>query len=238
MIMMPDWEFERYELKFFINGELYGAIRDMIEPYMQMDPHSEGKKDGQYSIRSLYLDNNLWDSYYENLDGLMTRRKLRIRAYGDKDARHFMEIKKKVNSTVIKRRHPVHRDLFPRMLDGDFDRDRDTNGFLSNFCFLKDHLNLKPQILIEYEREAYIGIDAPKTRVTFDRDVRAASCTRAMLYPEFTSWSGVFPEKSIILETKFDGLMPRFLREVVRELNLCHEPISKYCAGVRVCNLA
>ena len=237
MIMMPDWEIERYELKFYINGELHEAICEMIAPYMRLDQHSEGKEDRQYSVRSLYLDNNLWDSYYENLDGLMTRRKLRIRAYGAGESSHFMEIKKKVNSAVIKRRLPVHRDFFPRMLAGDFDRDKDKNGFLSNFCFLKDHLNLKPQVLIEYEREAYMGIDASKTRVTFDRNVRAASCPHAMLYPEFTSWNEVFQEGSIILELKFDGMMPRFLREIVRELNLSHEPISKYCAGVRVCNL-
>ncbi|MDP8249016.1 MAG: polyphosphate polymerase domain-containing protein [Candidatus Tritonobacter lacicola] len=237
MIMIPELEFERYELKFYINQELYEAICGMLEPYMELDPHSIKKEDNQYTIRSLYLDNNLWDSYYENLDGLRVRRKLRIRSYGKDEDNCFLEIKKKNNSAVFKIRHIVREGTISRVLEGDVNMEGPDSLFLRNFYFLTDHFSLIPRILIEYEREAHIGISVPKIRVTFDRNVRAASCAGAVLYPEFTNWMEVTGEDSIILELKFDGLMPRFLREIVQELNLSHEPISKYCGSVRACDL-
>lgn len=237
MIMIPDLEFQRYELKFYVDREIYETICDMLVPYMELDPHSRKRNERQYTIRSLYLDNELWDSYYENLDGLKARRKLRIRSYGIKDDNLFLEVKKKVNSSVIKKRENILKDNLPRVLEGEWNADEKVCLFMSNFGFLMNHLKLKPQILVEYEREAYIGIDVPRMRVTFDRNVRAASCSHAMLYPEFTRWVEAIREDIIILELKFDGSMPRFLREIVKELNLSHEPISKYCAGVRVCNL-
>lgn len=237
MIMMPELEFERYELKFYINRELYETLCDMIEPYVELDPHCRNKDENRYIIRSLYLDNDLWDTYYENLDGLEIRRKLRIRSYGYQEHALFMEIKKKVNSTVVKKREIIHMEALHGLLEEEGEKDAYSSMFMSNFCFLTKHFKLRPQVLIEYEREAYIGIDAPRIRVTFDRNVRAASCTRAVLYPEFVMWMEVMQEGIIILELKFDGSMPRFLREIIGDLNLSHEPISKYCAGVRACTL-
>lgn len=228
---------ERYELKYYIDGDLWARVRAMVAPYVEYDAYSLKAPENRYLIRSVYLDNDLWDSYYHNLDGLKIRRKYRVRSYTRDEGRHFLEIKKKIDSTVVKRRRAVSSDTLDLLIGGDAEPGEYADGFMSSFSYAVTTMGLRPQVLIEYDREAYVGIEGERVRITVDRRVRSAPCPTLRFSPQPIPWCELLPEDRAILELKFDGAMPRFLREMVRGLNLMHEPISKYCIGVRACNL-
>lgn len=228
----------RSELKFYVDGEMCTGIRDLLAPYVEHDPYSLRAFGNRYLIRSVYLDNELWDSYYANLDGRKIRRKYRVRSYARNEELYFLEIKKKISSAVVKARRAVPPEMLDRLIGGGAEPGEYADGFLNSFLYAVVSLGLKPRLLVEYDREAYVGIEAGRVRITIDRHVKIAPCSTPSLYPQPIPWCEILPDDRAILELKFDGAMPRFLREMVRCFNLMPEPISKYCIGVRACNLA
>ena len=101
--------FNRFELKYLIGRDQIEAVRDDLSDNLQPDPHSP---DGSYAVWSLYYDTPTRKFYWEKIDGVPFRRKLRIRHYGEPELscrRHavFVEIKQRVNRVTQKRRIAV-----------------------------------------------------------------------------------------------------------------------------------
>ena len=92
-------------------------------------------------------------------------------------------------------------------------------------------------MLVVYNREPYVGRANPQVRITFD------CYLRSMIRPTMKE---MFAEKGLryltndkqILEIKFNGPMPQWLRPLTARLNRSHRPISKYCRGIDLWSLA
>ena len=72
----------RHELKYLIS---YGQKADLnvrMAPLLDHDSHA---RDGSYTIRSLYFDDYWNTAYQEKVDGVLTRKKYRIRIYDYSD---------------------------------------------------------------------------------------------------------------------------------------------------------
>jgi len=237
--------FQRYELKYFISEREMDAIRTMIAPFAQPDPYSEGCPEGKYTVRSVYYDTPDLRFYYEKEAGTAIRKKLRVRTYNRycREAVGFFEIKRKYGVTIFKERvgmpfdralallqeDPAHR-LDPESTAG-LELSLAARATLERFFFLQEVLSLLPSVLIVYDREAYVGAENPRVRITFDCDVRS------VIRPSIDE---IFAEKGLrrlvdrrqILEIKFDGAMPAWVRPVTRLLSRSNRPISKYCNGI------
>ncbi len=237
--------FERFELKYFVTAQEIARVRAMIAPFVELDPFTEGCPGGMYTVRSIYFDTPDLRFYCEKDAGTSIRKKLRLRTYNSPcpDSIAFFEIKRKYGTTILKERvgmpldraiallreHPAHR-LDPESLAG-MELSLAARATLERFFFLEQVLELRQTVLIVYDREAYVGIDNPRVRVTFDCDVRS------LMYPELEE---IFGEKGLrhltnrrqILEVKFNGAMPPWLRPVTRLLSRSNLPISKYCRGI------
>ncbi|MEU3120556.1 VTC domain-containing protein, partial [Streptomyces albidoflavus] len=98
--------FNRFELKYLVPVEQAAQIRDELAERMERDAHSPV---GGYGVWSLYYDTPQLRFYWEKIEGLKFRRKLRIRHYGDLDgvtdaSPVCVEIKQRVNRVTQKRR--------------------------------------------------------------------------------------------------------------------------------------
>ena len=90
----------RYERKYLVPNELMNPLRARISPFVRPDIFAREKDDGiwQYTVRSIYFDTRNLDFYAEKKEGLIHRRKFRIRGY-DKyqpECRVVLEIKRKI----------------------------------------------------------------------------------------------------------------------------------------------
>ena len=112
--------FNRYEIKYLVANEDVPAIRSELARRMDRDEHSPP---GGYGVWSLYYDTPALRFYWEKIEGLKFRRKLRIRHYGELDAvtddsQVFVEIKQRVNRVTQKRRVRLPYGAARRLCDG------------------------------------------------------------------------------------------------------------------------
>ena len=73
--------FNRYEIKYSVPVASLRYLKPDLERFLGRDKH--GNSSGFYSIASLYFDTPDLACYTNKLDGLLFRRKLRIRVYPD-----------------------------------------------------------------------------------------------------------------------------------------------------------
>lgn len=223
----------RLEYKYLIPNELLPKLRAMMAPFVEADAHSGANG---YTVRSIYFDTITFDYYHETTEGLGVRKKIRTRGYNECKEKNiiFLEIKQKYGMYVTKSRAPVVyesvKDLF---ISGDIERYVSTSKDLPNalddasrFFFHIYNSSLRPIILIIYEREAYSS-KFGSLRITFDKNIRSS------IYP---SMDALFSEDKtlysiphhFVLELKFRGGLPLWLRSIVGTLDIKRQTLSKY----------
>ena len=235
----------RYELKFPVEtaekDRFLSAVREELEP----DPHCV---DSAYRVSSLYFDSADLRAYWEKLDGEEIRSKYRLRFYSRESSEQIdlesatFEIKHRVNNTVYKERAKLTAAGAEALLSGRRTVaevrdcvDPQVNGspatLLKIIHAATAQGGLHPTNIITYIREAWIGRQNPRLRVTFDRLVEAYS-PGDHLRVATRSGQLALPSTRQILEIKFDHAIPRFLRDVVCAQGITLRRFSKYAAGV------
>jgi|Deesub1362B_J571_1020462.scaffolds.fasta_scaffold04743_3 hypothetical protein len=230
------YSWDRYELKYFIPEDWIEDIKKDLAGYVQYDPFSAAAPDRKYAVRSIYFDNDTLDFYYEKLDGLRIRKKLRVRTYGDGGGEpvYFLEIKRRYSEVIYKERARISPDLllpyvFGRQsFNGEVYCDTGLKRLLQKFSYNLEFRDLRPTALVVYNREALIGLDNPRIRITFDTNLSTHP------FPGFDDFytPRLIPVTSVqkaILEIKFDQYMPGWLRNIVKKYALYRQAISKYC---------
>ena len=92
--------FKRYEIKYMLTPRQEEQIKKVMVPYMKEDEH------GRSTILSLYFDTPDYLLIRRSMDHPVYKEKLRLRSYGvaKKNTTVFLELKKKYDSVVYKRR--------------------------------------------------------------------------------------------------------------------------------------
>lgn len=92
--------FERYEKKYRITQEQQMQIINGMQTHMQAD------KFGNYTICNIYYDTDDWELVRASIEKPIYKEKFRVRSYGvpDENGRVFVELKKKYDGVVYKRR--------------------------------------------------------------------------------------------------------------------------------------
>jgi SPX domain protein involved in polyphosphate accumulation len=236
----------RVEKKYLVPNQRMDALRERINSFVRPDLYTVNNGGiPQYTVRSIYFDSKDFACYSEKREGLMLRRKFRIRGYNDggEENRVVMEIKRKIESRQKKYRSFVRYQDVERLLqDGDLEKYIIKNGSgtddLKNAAKFMYHIKkglYVPTCLISYEREAYHGKLDPGVRMTFDKNIRSR------IFPEMDSLYDDSRMKLLfnnhfVLEIKyFNNSMPSWARSVVQEFRLRNDAISKYTIGVDVC---
>lgn len=97
---MSQCVFKRYELKYILTNEEYQLILNKIIEYLTPDKY------GEITIQSLYYDTDNYRLIRNSIEKPIYKEKLRIRSYGlaTNDSKIFLELKKKYEKIVYKRR--------------------------------------------------------------------------------------------------------------------------------------
>ncbi|MFC3232735.1 polyphosphate polymerase domain-containing protein [Streptomyces nitrosporeus] len=234
--------FNRFELKYLVPVDQAAEIRDELSERMDRDLNSPP---GGYGVWSLYYDSPQLRFYWEKIEGLKFRRKLRIRHYGDPagvtDASPVcVEIKQRVNRVTQKRRITLPYGTARRLCDA---RETVEHGpkerpFVHEVLDLVVRLNLRPTAITGYQREALVGRGSDTgLRVTFDRRVRGRDRDfhfgLAGAENRFT-----IPPHMAVMEIKVDERTPYWITDLAARRNLNLVRISKYVQSIEAFGLA
>lgn len=234
---------ERYEYKYLIPEAMVPAVRATATATSKLDPYSG--PDGTYRIRSLYFDSDTYHLYWANEREASDRFKMRIRGYPlAPKAPVFLEIKRRVHDVILKTRGGIPVNQWQDVV-------RSPNGAslvplppnvkkaAERFLRLLYTYHLRPMLLVEYEREAYVSLIDNYARLTFDRKIVCQKHERLDLDADPRRWRSVdhpvqtqTHEPVCVLELKFEHTPPRWMRNLVERLDLMRFSFSKYCYGV------
>ncbi|PKO05058.1 MAG: vacuolar transporter [Chloroflexi bacterium HGW-Chloroflexi-3] len=234
--------FNRFELKYLITMKKAEEIRKTLHDYLQPDEHGNGN--GHYSITSLYYDSPDYRCYWEKMDGVRYRRKLRIRNYDSNgevtaDSPVFVEIKQRIDRVTQKRRIILpYNDAITlcnlRQLPAELsNKDNEIYKEIQSFTW---HYNLRPVSIVHYQRQAFVGGDFDLgLRITFDTNM--VSQTYPLRINDLTQTSLMFNPDQVIMEIKVNERIPYWLTEMVASYNLRMVRVSKYCRSIDPSNV-
>ena len=217
----------RHELKFFINQAQYHLLANALDHVLDRDPN--GDENNEYHIRSLYFDTIYNTALYDKINGQQNRDKYRIRIYNLSDRVIKLECKTKVGSLISKRSLSIPRDLCEQLMAGDpYGLETTRSGLLTDVYREMTVNLLRPVVLVDYVREAYLH-PAEEVRITFDKQLRTGLRSTDLFNPYVPTVSP-FDNGEIILEVKYNRVMPPFIRDLISTHcpNALQSAVSKY----------
>ena len=160
---MAELVFKRYELKYVLTHEKYLAIKNEAEKQLCPD------KFGINTIQSLYYDTADNRLIRASVEKPIFKEKLRVRCYNlndcDKDV--FIDLKRKYDGIVYKRRVPCKEKYVKKLLSSDGKIDSQIAKELQYFVWF--YGSLYPKMRIIYDREAFFS-QSDDLRITFDKN--------------------------------------------------------------------
>lgn len=214
--------FKRYELKYLLTNEQKESVLSAMLPYMKPDEY------GKTIIRNLYFDTDTFLLIRRSIEKPLYKEKLRIRSYGkaDADSVVFVELKKKYNHIVYKRRVSLTNEDATMWLSGRRKIEKQTQITKEIDYFMKLYGTLHPTVFLSYEREAYCSKDGTGFRVTFDDNIL---CRQEDLSLQSENYGKrILPEGMVLMEIKCAGGIPLWMTDVLSKEKLYKTSFSKY----------
>lgn len=213
--------FERTEKKYIITLAQRKALLEKIQQYIKPDEF------GESTVNSLYFDTDDYRMIRRSIEKPVYKEKLRLRSYGTpkQDSKVFLELKKKYNGVVYKRRQTlrypqamayVHQHIMPNQ-----------SQIMKEIDWaMRFYKDLKPRMLIAYDRTAFYSKTDRELRLTFDRNVRFRTDHLDLSKGSFGE--RILPPQQCIMEIKALGNMPLWLVRALSELEIFPGSFSKY----------
>lgn len=210
---------KRYELKYILTKEQTIYFKEQIDKYMKIDKY------GLTTISSIYYDTP--NNYLVNrsIEKPAYKEKIRLRSYGlaKENTPVFLEIKRKNEKIVYKRRIATTEDKAERFFNSDEEFD---NSQISRelVAFKKQWKDLEPKYMIIYDRIAYYQ-DNSDLRITLDMNPRY----RTEELNLHTSMEGkpLLKEGEAILEVKVQHSIPLWLSAILTKGKIYQTSFSK-----------
>lgn len=213
--------FRRYEKKYMLSPEQHARMLAGMKDHVCADEY------GRYTICNIYYDTDDFRLIRASMEKPVYKEKLRMRSYGVPGHRDtvFVELKKKFDSVVYKRRTVmpaaeavsyIHNGVVPEREDQIC---REIDWFMHSY-------RPTPKVYIAYDRTAFAGLEDPELRITFDTglrwrdrelDLRAGDYGASLLDPDH-----------ILMEIKIPGTAPVWLAHLLSEIGAFQTSFSKY----------
>ena len=217
--------FKRYELKYLLTaGQTEKVLRAMAE-HMQPDAY------GATTIRNLYYDTDTYLLIRRSMEKPAYKEKLRIRSYSraNADSPVFVELKKKYQSVVYKRRLCLANRDAAQWLEGQKPCGKKTQIAEEIDYVMKLYGSLHPVVFLSYERQAYYGREDADFRITFDDTIL---CRQEDLSLEAAVYgTPILPEGMTLMEIKCSGGIPLWMTRVLSEEKIYKTSFSKYATA-------
>jgi|AntAceMinimDraft_18_1070375.scaffolds.fasta_scaffold01613_3 SPX domain protein involved in polyphosphate accumulation len=227
---MSDMTFNRVEKKYILNKTQYENVRTYLDNSISHDNESLSFHE-TYSISNIYYDTEDNILIKKSVSKPKFKEKLRLRAYGDvsKDSVIFLELKKKINGYVNKRRTKISLkdvdDLIKYQELPDIE-DYHNEQVLKEILYFTKQYKLKPSLYLYYEREVYSTDDKKGLRLTFDKNIT----TRRYSVDLTKGHNGkhLLNDDYYVLEIKTNQNMPYWLNQLLSEFKIYSTSFSKY----------
>lgn len=223
------FDFKRYEIKYIISNEEKGRILNAAKGHIKSNEFSYS------TIRNVYFDTDTYLLIRTSLEKPIYKEKLRIRSYKQaKDNEDvFIELKKKFESIVYKRRLIMHeKDILEWIVENDKTIRPDTQ-IAHEIDYFRDFYHaLDTKMFISYNREAYEGIDDKEFRITFDSNILAR--TTDLSLSSDIGGENILAKDKNIMEIKTLGAIPLWLADCLNENRIYKGSFSKYGMAYRM----
>lgn len=214
--------FKRHEIKYMITLAQKEKILKAMEPYMELDQY------GRTTIRNIYFDTNHYRLVRHSIEKPAYKEKLRIRSYSQVNVESpvFVELKKKYDSVVYKRRLSMSWEKAMDWICGGSESGLQSQIAEEISYFCEYYETLRPTLFLSYEREAYDSKNGDDFRVTFDDRIL---CRQTELSLDTEVWGEfVLEEGFVIMEIKTSGGIPLWLTQVLSKERIYKTSFSKY----------
>ncbi len=221
--------FNRYEHKYMLDRKTYEKVIEVMDQHMELDSHNENHK--PYTIANIYYDTADDHLIRASLQKPKYKEKLRLRAYGvpKKDSKVFLEIKKKYNGIVNKRRTTLKlKEAYEFVSSGKKPNLKDYMNaqVLEEINYFLKVYDLTPKLYLAYDRIAYFEKGNPDLRISFDTNIRSRRYDvrlEAGDYGELLLDGDVY-----LMEVKTSLAKPLWLVHMMTDLDIKRTSFSKY----------
>jgi len=217
--------FKRTEIKYLLTSNQFDSLFSFLQGFAKVDSY------GKTRINNIYFDTPDYKLIRTSLEKPIYKEKLRLRTYGETtdDTNSFIEIKKKYDGIVYKRRvSGRYKDAFDYLVRAgkpldDSQISREIAGFIDMYE------DLIPAMRISYDRIAMAGIYDSDFRVTFDTKIEWDTESLDLRYKSIGI--PILKEGEYMMEIKVKDSMSYELTEKLSELGIFPASFSKYGRG-------
>ncbi len=214
--------FSRYEIKYLLSSRQQQELMAVMEPYMRLDDY------GHTVIRNVYFDTDTFRLIRHSLEKPVYKEKLRIRSYrkAEQDSEVFVELKKKYDSVVYKRRVALPEHEAFDWLCGSGFRPGDSQIVEEIEYFRTYYRTLQPACFLSYERDAFCPLTGDDFRVTFDSRIVSREEDMSL---ETDVWGTQLLEPGqVLMEIKTPGGIPLWMTDFLTSNHIYQTSFSKY----------
>ena len=213
--------FKRYEKKYLLSAAQQKALLEAMMKYMKPD------KFGKTTNCNIYYDTDDWELIRKSIEKPVYKEKLRVRSYGVPKTGEdvFIEIKKKYEGVVYKRRAAIAAEYAERYLAGDSSLAPDSQ-IGREIAWFQSRYRVRPKVYIAYDRTSFAGREDPELRITFDRNIRFREYALDLRAGDFGT--DMLPAGTVLMEIKIPGTAPLWLAQLLSELKIRPTSFSKY----------
>jgi hypothetical protein len=219
--MKSNYTFQRIEKKYLLDQNKFNLFFQIIEPFVRMDEH------GLNTICNIYYDTDNFELIRSSIEKPKYKEKLRLRSYGtayDEDT-VFLEIKKKFDGTVYKRRIELKlREAENYMENGV--RPSGESQILREIDYFINFYKPEKKLYLAYDRVAFYDRADEDLRITFDHNIRSRWNNLSLKSGDYGS--SLLDEATYLMEIKAAGAMPLWLARALSELQIYPVSFSKY----------
>ena len=215
----------RHELKYQVTAAQILMLKNRITHLIPMDSHVV--KDGYYTIRSLYFDDQYDRCLLENENGTDPREKFRIRIYNASTEKISLECKRKERGKTHKVSCPLTVEQTRLLMEGKTIPDIASQPpLLQKLTMQMLTRRLRPVVIVEYDRIPYVYKNG-NVRITLDTNIRSSARVETFLDKTIPN-RPVLPLGQQLLEVKYDEYLPDFIYRSLQLHSLRQTAFSKY----------
>lgn len=225
----------RHEIKFIISKQMSLILKQRLALAMNIDKNSVNL-DNTYFIRSLYFDDINSTAYYEKIDGVLYRKKYRIRIYNNDSSFIRLERKWKHNNMTSKDQLKISKENCINLLTNQFDNiDKEllNNSLMKEFITDIKVFGLKPSVIVDYKRLAYT-YPISEVRITFDERIKSGLYNCNLFNMNRITYD-VIDNNEVVLEVKFNEVLPEHISIILQTIPMYRQAVSKFalCRSIK-----
>ena len=215
----------RHEYKYVIDSKQEQILKMKVAAVMRLDKNVKDMRG--YRITSLYFDDINNSCYYENESGTDPRSKFRVRYYNGDVSFLRLEKKSKRNGMTLKESCVITKEECKCLMKGEIPWIKNGMNTKKAKLFLEMKIRkMQPKVIVSYDRIPYV-YSTGNVRVTFDKNLTASIDIEKFLTVDFAK-RPIMQKGELVLEVKWDEILPKHIKEHIILDNLQWAAFSKY----------